>query len=770
MGFRVSPTLKSMTRSPANKNLTPWFIGIGIILVMILGYWINPPAFHRLEILFQDAHFQVRGPLQAGPEVVIAAIDEKSIDELGRWPWSRRVMAQLVEKLTAHQAKVIAFDMVFSSPEESAGKKNLIRIKKQLKAELGNNSLVDSALNPLIESADNDAQLAAALKKSQRAVLGYFFHFDSEGLDHLTPQDLESYLNNIKSSKFNGFIKSSSDIDLSTMNFTKGYVIESNISILSKSTSKAGYFNFDTDSDGTLRKLPLIVKYQNKADNRDYFFPPLSIRILEQCLGGSLLVQIDELGAEKVILDAAEPVVIPVKGNGEFLVNFLGSTGTFPHISITDILHDRQSVIPEGSLKDKIIIVGATATALSDLKVTPFDPVLPGVEIHATVIDNVLRNNFLSKPVWILPFEGVYLIILGVFLTWAYPRMKPTMAVIVFALITAFQFGFSQWMFVEQGMWVTDAFPFTENILIFSSLTIYGYLTEKKERDFIENTFGKYMSPKVVDKLLEDPTGLKLGGEEKELTALFTDLVGFTTFSEKLSAEELVNLLNEYLSEMTEILLEHEGTLDKYDGDAIKVFFGAPVYFEDHAKRACWVAIEMQERLAILQKKRPDLNMRIGVNTGMMVVGNLGSKIRMNYGMNGDSVNLAARLEGTNKEYGTKILISESTYEQARDFIEVRELDTVRVIGRSKPTKIYELLGKKGFIDSAVLKALPLYDEGLNYYKESKWEQAIGCFEKALESCPEDGPSATLLRRCQLFQKDSQLEKNWDGIYSISSK
>jgi adenylate cyclase len=752
------------------KNFTPWSIGIGIMLVMILGYWINPPALHRLEMLFQDAHFQVRGPLRAGPEIVIAAIDEKSIDELGRWPWPRKVMAQLVEKLTAHQVKVIAFDMVFSSPDESSGKRDLVKIKEQLKSKFTNDSLVDSTLNPLIENADNDAQFAAALKKSQRTVLGYFFHFDSAGLDHLTPQDLQSYLENIKSTQFNGFIKSSGDIDLSAMDFKSGYAVESNIPILSKSASSAGYFNFDTDSDGTLRKLPLIVKYLDKATDKNYFFPPLSMRVLERYLEGSLLVRVGELGAEKVILDAAEPIEIPINSSGELFVNFLGSGGTFPHISITDLLHDRQNAIPREGLKNKVVIVGATATALGDIKVTPFDPLYPGVEIQATIIDNVLHNNLLSKPDWILPFEWVYLLFFGIFLTFVYPRMKPIMGALTCALVAGGQFGFSQWVFVNKGLWVTDVFPFFENILIFFSLTIYGYLTEKKERHFIESTFGKYMSPKVIDKLLEDPTGLKLGGEEKELTAFFTDLGGFTTLSEKLSAEELVNLLNEYFSEMTEILLKHEGTLDKYDGDAIKAFFGAPVYFEDHAKRACWVAIEMQEKLAILQKKRPELNMRIGINTGMMVVGNIGSKIRMNYGMNGDSVNLAARLEGANKEYGTLTLISESTYEQARDFIEAREIDYVRVLGRTKPVRIYELLGKKGFVDFPVLKILPLYNEGLNLYKESKWEEAIGCFEKALENYPEDGPSSTLLKRCKLFQQDSKIEKNWDGVYSISSK
>jgi adenylate cyclase len=764
-----------MKHSSSIKNYVVWMIGLGTLVVVISGYWLNPPALHRLEMLFQDVHFQMRGPLQAGPEVVIAAIDEKSIDELGRWPWSRKVMAQLVEKLVAHQVKVIAFDVVFSSPDESSGKQNLIKIRERLKGEISDEPLVNSLLNPLIEDADNDAQFAAALRQSKRSVLGYYFYFKPEGLEHLSDKELQSYLQNIKATKFNGFIKSSSEVDLSAMSFKKGYAVESNISTLSKSTRRAGYLNFDPETDGSLRKIPLIIRYRDKTENKDYFFPPMSMRVLEKYLQGSLLVRVGELGAEKVILDAAEPIDVPVDENGELLVNFLGKRGAFPHLSISDILNDRQNAIPAGSLKDKIVIVGATATALGDIKATPFDPLYPGVEIQATVIDNVLHQNFLSKPVWVLTLDLFYLILFGILLTLTYPRMKPIMGVLTCILVAGGQFGFSQWMFTHKGVWVTDAFPFLENILIFSALTIYGYLTEKKERSFIENTFGKYMSPKVVDKLLEDPTGLKLGGEEKELTAFFTDLGGFTTFSEQLSAEKLVNLLNEYLSEMTEILLKHEGTLDKYDGDAIKAFFGAPLYFKDHAKRACWVAIEMQERLGALRKKwakenRPQLSMRIGVNTGMMVVGNMGSKNRMNYGMNGDSVNLAARLEGANKEYGTLTLISESTYKQAKDFIEAREIDYVRVLGRTHPVRIYELLGKKGFMDNPILAILPLYNEGLRFYKESKWKEAITYFEKVLEKYPEDGPSLTLLKRCQLLLQDSKMEKDWDGIYSISSK
>jgi len=327
---------------------------------------------------------------------------------------------------------------------------------------------------------------------------------------------------------------------------------------------------------------------------------------------------------------------------------------------------------------------------------------------------------------------------------------------------------------VNKNFWITDVYPVLENMLILAALMIYRYGTEIKQKQTVETVFSKYLPASVIDQLVKEPGRLKLGGEQKELTALFTDIEGFTALSEKYSAEKLVNFLNTYLTEMTEILFKHEGTLDKYDGDAIKTFFGAPLYFPDHAKRACWAAIEMQERLGKLRKQwkksgRPELYMRVGINTGSMVVGNMGSKNRMNYGINGDSVNLAARLEAANKEYGTFSLISESTYQQAKNHIEVRELETIRVVGRMSPVKVYELLGKAGSIDQAILEILPFYIKGLNNYKKRNWENAIHFFEQALTVNPTDGPSRTFRNRSLRFKLNPPPEI-WDGVYRLPTK
>jgi len=755
------------------KNIF-WIIGLAITVIAGLAYWLNPPSMHRLELFFQNVHFQWRGPIKPGPEVVIAAIDEKSLDTLGRWPWSRKIIAQLVDRLVQHQVKVIGFDMVLSSPDESSGKKSLTAIKNRLKESIKDKRLIDQVMDPIIQASDNDAILASALKKSRRSVLGFFFHFAPDGLAHLSPKELHGYFQNIKRAKFGGFIKNPGDLDLSSIGFRSAYAVESNIASFSENAKSQGYLSFDVEPDGSMRKLPIVVKYYDKVSDRDYFFPPLSVRVLEKYLKGALLFQVGELGAEKVLLNGTQSIEVPINEKGEIWVNFLGGRETFPHISIADILHDGNDTLAEGSLRDKIVLIGATATALGDIKVTPFDPIYPGVEIQATIIDNILRKNLLYQPAWISWADLAYLIVLGIFLTWMYSRVKPVFGVLLCFAVAVAQFFLTQWIFVNKGFWLTSVFPFVQNIFIFGALTIHWYLTEEKQKHFIHEVFGKYLSPGVIDKLIKDPRQLQLGGEQKELTALFTDLAGFTTFSEKLSARELVNLLNDYFTEMTAILLEHEGTLDKYDGDAIKAFFGAPYYFEDHSRRACWVAIEMQERLKTLREQwkkegRPELYMRIGLNTGMMVVGNLGSKNRMNYGMNGDSVNLAARLEGANKEYGTFTIISESTYEPAKDFIEVRELDSIRVVGRATPVKIFELLGKKGEMDETLRPILRLYNKALEFYREGTCDEAITYFEKVLERRPQDGPSLTLLNRCRLLEK-SFPKRDWDGVYSMPSK
>jgi adenylate cyclase len=756
------------------RKLTPWALGLIITAMVVVLYRAQPPFIYQLELMFQNAHFKWRGPIPPGPEVVIAAIDEKSIDELGRWPWPRKNLTRLVEKLVEREAKVIGFDMVFSSPDESSGIESLKKLQRELINKTAGSLEVFQTVEHFIQNAEHDTQFAEVLEKSGRSVLGYFFHFNKEGLDHLSEKALHGFFQNIKPSQFVGFIKSNEKVDLSSVDFRSAYAVESNIPILSKAVKQSGFISIDVEPDGSIRKLPLIVKYHNKENDQDYFFPPLAIRVLENFLNGTLLFRVGEFGVKNVLVDGDFPLEVFTNVDGEVQINFMGARGAFPHYSVTDIIHDRKDLVPQGSLRDKIVLIGATAPGLENIKITPFDPNYPGVEIHATVIDNILHKNSLHQPDSIQVIDMAYLVILGLLLTWIYSRIRPGYGSLICLFLLVLQFGLSHWLMVHKNFWITDVYPLLENMLILASLMIYRYGTEMKQKQMVQNVFSKYLPASVIDQLLKEPGRLKLGGEQKELTALFTDIEGFTALSEKYSPERLVNILNAYLTEMTEILFKHEGTLDKYDGDAIKTFFGAPLYFPDHAKRACWVAIEMQERLSQLRRHwkksgRPELYMRVGINTGPMLVGNMGSKNRMNYGINGDSVNLAARLEAANKEYGTFSLISESTYQQAKNHIEVRELETIRVVGRKSPVKVYELLGKAGSIDQAILEILPFYIKGLNYYKKRNWKNAIHFFEQALSVNPTDGPSRTFRNRCLRFKLNPPPEI-WDGVFRLPTK
>lgn len=756
------------------RRIPSWILGLIITIVVVVFYRLQPQLIYQFELIFQNAHFKWRGPVSPGEEVVIAAIDEKSIDELGRWPWPRKNLTRLVEKLVERNAKVIGFDMVFSSPDESAGIENLKNLQAELRAKGEIRVAVSAIVERYIRDSDYDTRFARVLAQSRRAVLGYFFHFNRQGLDHLSEKTLHESFQSVKPAKFVGFIKSNRDVDLSSVDFRSAYAVEANLPILSRAVKQVGFISIDVEPDGSIRKLPLIVKYHDKQSGQDYFFPPLAIRVLEKFLDGIFLFRVSEFGVEKVLLDGETSLQIPTNDRGEAQINFIGGRGGFPHFSATDIIHDRKDLIPDGSLRNKIVLVGVTARGLENVKITPFDLNYPGVEIHATVIDNILRKKSLHQPKAIDLIDIAYLILLGFILTWVYSGVRPGLGLMIWVLSLVMQFFLSHWMMVEKKFWLANVYPLLENTLIMASIMISRYGAEMKQKQRIQNVFSKFLSSGVIDQLLKDPSGLKLGGEQKELTALFTDIVGFTSFSEKYSPKELVNLLNAYLTEMTGILFKYEGTLDKYDGDAIKAFFGAPLYFEEHAKRACWVAIEMLERLRDQRKSwrkagSPELHMRVGVNTGMMVVGNFGSKNRMNYGINGDSVNLAARLEAANKEYGTSCLISESTYQQAKKHIEARELESIRVVGRAAPVKVYELLGKAGSMNADIRKILPLYYEGLDHYRRRNWEAAIVSFEKVLRVNSKDGPSLTFRNRCLHFRMKPPPEV-WDGVFQLQNK
>jgi adenylate cyclase len=406
---------------------------------------------------------------------------------------------------------------------------------------------------------------------------------------------------------------------------------------------------------------------------------------------------------------------------------------------------------------------------------TPFQAQdFPGVEMHATTVANILSADFLSRPEWAFWIETAQILLLGVFLGIMCHRRSPFWAVWAALICVAVIIAEAYAAFWLRQIWFNVTYPLLFVIIDYLAITSYKYFTEEKQKRWIKNVFQFYVSSNVVDHLLQSSETLQLGGERCKLTALFSDIRGFTSISEKLSPEQLVEFLNEYLSKMSQLVLQYEGTLDKYMGDAIMAFYGAPIEQADHAQRACKTAVDMIVRLKELHvgwetRGLPPMDIGIGINSGDMSVGNMGSRDRFDYTIMGDNVNLASRLEGINKEYGTNIVISEFTYALIRhqSFL-VRELDTVRVKGKDEPVTIYELLGYASLYEHKK-PVVAKFCEGLSAYKQRDWNLALERFGEALELDPSDTPSAKYISRCEAYQHTPPPD-DWDGVFVMTTK
>jgi adenylate cyclase len=740
-------------------SITPLKIAIFIIFIALILFFIDVRFLRFMELKALDLRMVSRGNLPSGGEVVIATIDEKSLSELGRWPWPRTHIARLVDKLKQYKAKAVGFDIVFSEPDENSSIKTIVELSNDVKKSGIQDKRVQKLLSAKKMTADTDAILARSIARAKNVTLGYFFHLTAKDVAHISEKEIDTSAENISNSRYQ-MIRETAKPDEFTL--VHAYAAAANLKRLSQAAENAGYFNAFPDTDGTLRWSPLMIKFQ------DNYYAPLSMSLLLQYLDWPMLsLNLNDFGVEGIRIGEID---IPTDEAGRMLVNYLGPAKTFPHYSISDIIKGRLS--PD-TFKDKIVIVGATATGIYDLRVTPFSTVYPGVEIHATVIDNILHENFLQRSAWTSFVDVCTLIFFGLVIGLVIPRVKAVQGMLLSFFIIAFFVVANTFIFSQFNIWLNLIYPVLTMIVIYLGITIYHYITEEREKKKIKGAFQYYLTASVINEMLKDPTKLKLGGDKKDLSVLFSDIRGFTSISEKMSPEELVHLLNEYLTAMTNVVFKYEGLLDKYMGDAIMAVFGAPLDQPDHALRACRTAIGMMQELKILQRKwaeeeRPVLNIGVGVNTGDMVVGNMGSEMRFDYTVMGDSVNLGSRLEGINKEYGTNIIISEYTYEAVKDVLFCRELDSVRVKGKKLPVRIFELISEKK--DSEKWgNTVSLFEEGLAKYKQGLWDEAIERFQNVLEIRPFDAPSHLYIERCQTL-KEIPPEGPWDGVFTMTKK
>ena len=735
------------------------------ILLVLALFLLGIPFLDFMELKTYDLRFLSRGVEKPDPRVVTAVLDERSLDEVGRWPWPRARFAEILEILDRDGAKVVAFDIGFIEPDEN----NNLRLIQELDSRLRDLEVENEDLTAFLRErklqADNDRLLAESIQRvNPRTVLGYFFYMSQSFLDYeLSPEQIEARLQNIRKSKYPLIIYDQDAMDFDP--FRTAYAPEPNLPVLHEAADGSGYFNMEPDpQDGIVRTMPLMYRCGSEV------YTPLSIQAVWHYLDRpQLMIKIAPYGIQGVRIGDN---FVPTDEMGYMRINYLGPERTFPHYSLSDVLRGK---LPKGTFQDKIVIIGATSIGIGDVRNTPFSSTgeYPGLEIHATVVDNILKGNYLSKPKWSTIFDVMAIIVLGLMTGLVVPRLSALKALLAAALLFVLYILLSRWLFVDFGFWVNMVYPLLVVLLVYTGLTVYHYLTEERERKKIRGAFSYYVSSSVVNEMLKDPSRLKLGGDKKELSVLFSDIRSFTSLSEGMTPEDLVHLLNEYLTVMTDIVFKYEGTLDKYIGDALMAIYGAPLEQTDHPQRACASALEMMEGLKSLNEKwiqegKPPLDIGIGINTGMMMVGNMGSEQRFDYTVMGDAVNLGSRLEGANKSYQTHILISESTYERVKDEFVCMELDSVRVKGKKLPVRIYELVSRNA-LPARDMEAIHRFHEGLQLYKAQEWDRAIQVFE-GVNAMDQTLYAAQLyIQRCRELKSDPP-GADWDGVFTMTTK
>lgn len=724
-------------------RLTPFRISIFLGVLLSVLRFTQFRYLSLMDMRVTDYRFLQRGVMAASPDVVIVAVDDASLEKHGRWPWSRAMMAQLIDRIVAADAKAIGFDIVQSEQTASI---NVDALRTQVPGV--DDKTWSAVLEALAGESPEDMMLIDAVRRSNRSVLGYFFDFTGRIANDKTSQ-VATY--NIVQGGERGKAK-----------IPRAKVARTNMLKLQDASRSVGYFNVIPDVDGSYRGIPMAIRFGSQIAR------PLSLAILDVVEPGrTLSIRFADFGVESIKFGNLE---IPVAEDGKLLVNFRGPGHTFKHISAADVL---AGTVPSDALRGKIVLVGVSAAAVGDIRVTPFDPIFPGVEVQATLLDNILRQDFVSQPKWTVLVE-IALILLCVFvLGWALGYARGIAGAAVAAFMLGLYLWGSQQIFVGAGLPLSVVYPVLAIVLTYSSISVHHYLTEEREKRKVRDAFGLYLNPHLASMVSKKPELLALGGEKRELTVLFSDIRGFTTISEALTPEALVDLLNIYLGAMTDLVFESDGTLDKYIGDAIMAFWGAPLPQTDHAVRACGTALKMITDLRSLnerlkQQGLPTLDIGIGINTGPMVVGNMGSARRLNYTLMGDNVNLGSRLEGLNKKYGSHIIASELTMAAVGNLFVARELDLVRVKGKLLPVRIYEIVGTRE--TGAPWKALiEQFDMGLVAYRSQRWDEATAIFQAILQEHPDDHPSELYIERTRIMRATPP-GPGWDGVTIMESK
>ena len=733
--------------------------GLGLlILLVLLGHsarFYQIPFINHMDALIYDAKVRLTMPRSLDQRVVILDIDEKSLAEQGRWPWGRDKLATLMNKLfDQYGVRLVGFDVVFAEADESSGLKSLESLATK---ELKDVAAFQSTMRDLRPQLDNDARFAAALK-NRPIILGYYFSSKEGGTSSGTAPDPV-----FPAGTFSG----------RKIAFTQWVSYGGNLPEFQKAAAGAGHFNPLVDPDGTSRRVPLLVEYKGQ------YYESLALAMVRNLLGGPPITPgypgsspASYAAMEWLDLQAAGGGVmrIPLDENAATLIPYRGYQGSFSYIPITDVLNDR---VPKEQLAGRVIVIGTTAPGLMDLRATPVGAAYPGVEIHANLIAGMLGTAIKHKPPYILGADVLLVLVSGAVMAFLLPMLSPLRATLVGILVVLLA------LIVNFGFWHISnvLLPLANGMiaiaLLYAMNMSWGYFVESRTKRQLTGLFGQYVPPELVEEMSRDPENYSMAGRKAELTVLFSDVRGFTTISEGLEPDQLAALMNEYLGAMTVVVRRHRGTLDKYIGDAIMAFWGAPVDDPEHAKNAVLTGLEMHVALDELNKDLlargwPELKIGVGVNTGTMTVGDMGSPVRQSYTVMGDAVNLGSRLEGITKQYGVGMIAGESTRELLKKEFVFRELDRVRVKGKEDPVGIYEPVGEEGKVSREDLEEIKLWNQALRSYRSQDWDKA----EVALMNLQRIKPRYLYdlyVKRVEHLRKEPPGE-NWDGVTIFETK
>lgn len=733
-------------------------------------------ALVMLENKLLDMRFVLRGKQKPSAKIGILALDERSIQKFGRWPFSRSVYEQAFVNLKKAGAEWIGLDLVWDQPQRPLLAEALPEIRQ-----MASNPKKSTETLRMIEELDNvglaDRAVVSAVKEYNKVVLGYMFYepLERENVKALSGREFAA-LGAMQDSVINAAILPDG-FELNKYPDLAIGALVGNTDFIATSSPNFGFFNNEPESDAVMRWVTML------RSAKESLLPSMSLKMAAKITGRDIVAVFDRIGVEEIMLvnpdDDKDVIKIPVDptGRGKVMLNHLGPSATLKRISLAEAYDGVFSDTDAKAIRGMSFVMGPTAMAINDIRANPFDSTFNGVEHHATMIDNIVSKRFFRRPVDIYRQEMLVLAVLGLVFSIVLSFTSALASAVSLVLVSIGYFYLDRYLWFSNGIWVYMGMPYIQITGLYVTVTLYKYFTEEREKRKVKGAFQHYLSPDVMNQVLDNPDKLKLGGERRECTVFFSDVRGFTTISEALSPEKLVELMNEYLSPMTDVILKSGGVLDKYIGDAIMAFWGAPIESPNQADIAANAVLGMLEKLEELRrvfptKGFPVIDIGCGLNTGMVSVGNMGSAERFAYTVMGDVVNLAARLESITKQYGVRCVLSQNSYGRFKnpsDYL-IRDLDDIVVKGKREAVKIYELVAPHTMPNINALKNLiGEFQLVREFYRKQDWSNAKKHLSACIQLRPDDVPTRIYFDRVQEMEKMPFIE-NWDGVHVFKHK